>query len=219
MRKGVELWDVTFSMPFHIFRRELKRIASQNLSALDGVSCVPIEDVPVGQLAVPVDDDDWFSPELAQALTRMPDDFSGYFWPRRFLEVPTTLRHELGLFQRSLFPATAPRFLCSTNNYVVRWSAGVDELLLDHTAATRWFLANPSHVTQLERPLSLMNRSLASTTQLRYKPSRSKLLRKYRRYHRLYRKPPVQDMLWCTPYLAKMRDLHDELRPVGKRKY
>lgn len=214
MREGVALWDATFNMPFHIYRRELKRIAGLNLSALEGASCVPIQEVPRGELVVPVDDDDWFSPDLARVLECAADEATAYYWPRRFLEIPTHFRHEIGLIRRRIFPATKPRFLCNTNNYAFRWRDERQDILLNHSFATDWYLANLPEVKKLDRPLSLINRTLASITQLSLQPSRSQLLRKYRRYRRLYLKPPLEDMRWCTPYLEQMRELHKELSPV-----
>ncbi len=34
--KVVEVWNATFTMPYHLFRRELKRIAQLSLSRIPG---------------------------------------------------------------------------------------------------------------------------------------------------------------------------------------
>ena len=214
MRAGVALWNETFVMPYHLFRRELRRIAACNLSRVEGARCVPREAVPEGALAVPVDDDDWFAPGLARVIeTSLGGGHSGCYWPSRFLELPISFGHRLGLIRRALFPGTPPRWLCTTNNYAVRMAPDTAPLINGHIQATRWFLANPSAVLAIGQPLSLMNRTLASITQLRSRPSRALLLRKHRGYQRLYTKPAPPDLAWCEPYLAMMRDLTAELRP------
>ena len=225
MRAGVALWDAIFDMPYHLFRRELKRIAELNLSRVRNARCLPIEEVPPGALAVPVDDDDWLSPDLALVLEAgLSAEHSGCYWPGRFLEVPTTFAHRVSLmlpgalvtrllsFRRVVFPSARPQWLCMTNNYAVRMGPETAPLLLSHRQATYWYLAHPAAVRRIEQPLSLMNRSLASTTQLWSPPSRALLLRKFRRYQALYARPAPADLAWCEPYVAMMRDLTAELR-------
>jgi len=65
---------------------------------------------------------------------------------------------------------------------------------------------------RIGQPPSLMNRSLASMTQLRSQPSRALLLRKHRRYGSLYAKSAPADLPWCKPYSAMMFELHAQLR-------
>ncbi|MBI3769726.1 MAG: hypothetical protein HY271_14730 [Deltaproteobacteria bacterium] len=85
-------------------------------------------------------------------------------------------------------------------------------LIDSHVEASRWFVAHPHEVKRLGEPLSVMNRTLASMTSLRSIPSRFGLIRKFRRYKRLYRRALAAELSWCEPYVAMMRDLMDELR-------
>jgi len=213
MRAGVELWNSTFNMPYFQYRCELKRIAQLNLARIQGAVCVAPGEIPEGAVAVPADDDDWFAPGLSETLEKSMSDFSGCYWPSRFLEVPISLPHRLGLFRRRMFPSTRPRWLCTTNNYAVVYGPRTANLLGSHVRASQWFLAHSSDVVRIEQPLSLMNRSLASTTQLRSRPSRALLLRKHRRYVELYERPAEIDLDWCAPYLEMIRDLHARLHP------
>jgi hypothetical protein len=210
----VDLWNATFDMPYHRFRHELKRIAESSWSRVEGAACVPRDEVPEGAIVVPTDDDDWFSPGLARAIEGAGHGL-GYRWPSRFLEVPITLRHRLGRIRRALFPRTRPKWFCTTNNYAfVR--GGVPPILLDdHMAASEWFLARADAVRRLDEPLSVMNRSLASQSTLRFAGpmSRAKLLRKYRSYRKLYLAPPPEDLAWCEPYVKRMADLMGRLHP------
>lgn len=213
MRAGIETWNATFEMPYHQYRCELKRIAQFNLARVQRAACVAQKDIPEGAVAVPVDDDDWFAPGLADLLEKSTGDHSGCFWPSRFLELPISLPHRLGLIRKRLFPSTRPRWLCTTNNYAVVYGPTTADLLNSHVRASKWFLAHPSDVIRIVQPLSLMNRTLASTTQLRSCPSRALLLRKHRRYRKLYQRPAPSDLEWCEPYLVMMRELQTRLHP------
>ena len=70
----------------------------------------------------------------------------------------------------------------------------------------------------LDDRISLINRSLASQTQLRRgqrnSPARSgELRRKYGSYRRLYRRLARSGPAWARPYLAMMGELMGELSP------
>jgi hypothetical protein len=209
----VELWDATFAMPYHLFRRELTRIAQLNWARVAGARCVARDEIPLGGLVVPTDDDDWFSPRLAATLAANLDPSSlVYRWPSRFIEVPINLGHRLGKIRRAIFPHVPPKWVCTTNNYALVMRPETAPLIGSHRAASRWVEAHPSDVMWLGEPLSVMNRTLASRTSLRSRPSRSALLRKRRRYARLYRRALAPELAWCEPYVAMMRDLMDALR-------
>lgn len=206
----VDLWDETFTLPYHLFRHELKRIAELSWSRAAPV--VPRGDVPEGAIVVPTDDDDWFAPGLAAALEAAPGA-SGWRWPSRYLEVPIGLRHRLGRIRRRLFPRTPSKWICTTNNYAVVHGAVPPVLAGNHMRASEWFEAHAAEVRVLAEPLSVMNRTLASITTLACggAMSRARLLRKYRSYARLYRKRA--DPAWAAPYVAAMAELMDRLRP------
>lgn len=63
---------------------------------------------------------------------------------------------------------------------------------------------------RIDARLSLMNRTLASQTSLAFlRPNlrRSELLRKYRRYRRLYERPLPAELAWARPYVHDMDEL------------
>jgi hypothetical protein len=211
--KVVETWNATFDMPYHLFRRELKRIAQLSLSRISGAACVAHEEVPEYGVVVPTDDDDWFSPRLAEVLEKNIDgQHAGYYWPSKFIEVPIHLPHRLGLIRRAIFPRTRPHFLCTTNNYAVVMCAQMAPFIDKHVWATNWFVAHPAAVKKIDEHLSVMNRTLASRTSLYKKPARPALVRKYRQYQRLYRRALAPELSWCEPYYAMLRDLMAQLR-------
>jgi hypothetical protein len=218
-RPQVDLWNATFDVPFREFRREVSRIAQLNLSRVAQAVVAPLHEIPDGALVLPVDDDDWFAPDVAAVLEGQEDPrVCGYFWASSFIEVPIDFRHRLGLLCRALFPRTPPRWLCTTNNYAVVMGPETRGLLELHTSASRWFSgAGAARVNKIERRLSLQNRTLASQTSLGVRRSpitRRALLRKFRRYESLYDAPPPEpDLAWSEPYLKMMASLMGALRP------
>jgi hypothetical protein len=69
-------------------------------------------------------------------------------------------------------------------------------------------------VKKIDRRLSVANRNLGSQTTLGVADpsmSRSQLIRKFRRYRRLYDRPTPSELDWCRPYLEMMLALMGEL--------
>jgi hypothetical protein len=213
----VEIWNSTFKLPFHLFRHRVREIARLNHSRVEGALCAQWDAIPEGSVVVPVDDDDWFAPNLARVLAREQESgLSGYYWRSHFLEVPIHLRHQAGRIRRRLLPSTPPVFLCTTNNYAMVKQPGIELLVQQHTHASTWFESNlDTAVKKIDEPLSLMNRSLASTTSLKQKRppfARAKMLLAWHRYRYLYRQSNNPDLAWSQPYQEMMRELTEELR-------
>lgn len=213
----VELWHDTFEMPYHQFRQQLKQIAADNHAQVVGAACALLADVPAGALIAPVDDDDWFSPEMASVVAANRDDtHRGYRWPSRFLEVPPNFDQWLGAWRRYLIPSTPLRWLCTTNNHAIANFSEVAGIVDSHIKATEWFVANEPLVKVLDVPLSLQNRNIASRTALLFHSgtmmTRAKLVRRHRQYRALYRKLPRGLPEWCRPWIARMAELMAALR-------
>jgi hypothetical protein len=216
-RPKVEVWNATFTIPYHVFRREVREIARLNLSRVENAVCAPWEEIPEGGLVLPVDDDDWFAPDVAAVLEahRNPDAIC-YRWTASFLEVPRDLRHRLYLARRRLLPFTPERWFCSTNNYALVKQGGDDGLARKHIRASHYFThEGKDRVKTLERRLSLMNRTLGSQTSIAFgRPNvaRSQLVSKLERYRRLYRSAGLDGLDWAHPYVEAMAELTDRVR-------
>lgn len=215
-----ELWNATLSMPFHLFRHRVKQIAELNLSRVENMARVPWDEIPEGARVVPVDDDDWFAPNLAEVLEREWDAEQGISWTSSWIGVTSVLEHRLHLMRKALLPFTRSYMTCESNNYGMVKRPGVKPLLAEHAVACGWFDGDGREsVRRISERLSVNNRSLGSQTSLRPTPrsgeiDRARLLRRLRRYKRLYRRRPWgRGLDWCRPYLAMMAELMDELEP------
>ena len=215
-----ELWNATINMPYHLFRHRVKRIGELNRSRVDSAVQAGWDEIPDGARVVPVDDDDWFAPNLADVLKREWVSERGVSWTGSWIGVTSVLEHRLHLIRRALLPFTSSYLTCESNNYAVVKGPRSKPLLADHDVASAWFDGpGRDRVKRIGRRLSVNNRTLGSQTSLRPTPrrgelDRARLLRRLRKHKRLYhRRPWGLGLEWSRPYLAMMADLMDELEP------
>ena len=215
-----ELWNATLNIPYHLFRHRVKQIAELNLSQVENVVRAPWDEIPDGARVVPVDDDDWFAPNIAEVLEREWASEAGISWTGSFIGIPSVLEHRLHLIKRALFPFARPYWTCESNNYGIVKRPEAKPMLIQHERACEWFDgAGRESVKRIGERLNVTNRHLGSQTSLRPtmrygEIDRARLLRRFRKYKWLYRRRPWgRGLDWCRPYLAMMADLMDELRP------
>lgn len=217
-RPRMELWNSTIDMPFHLFRHRVKAIAALNLSRVENVVHTDWEEIPDGARVVPVDDDDWFAPNLAEVLEREWGSARGVSWAPSWIGVPADFGHRRYLIRRGLLPFTPPHLTCDTNNYALVKGPGSRPLAESHEVATEWFDGpGRESVKRLGQRISLHNRNLGSQTSMRPTKRRGeltpeRLLRRLRRHQSLYRRRRWhRDPAWARPYVAMMAELMDEL--------
>jgi len=218
----LELWNETFDMPYHRFRARLFEIAQANFAEVRGATVAEWDEIPEGALVLPTDDDDWFAPHAAETLERVQRPaVKTYVWEASFAETPMWFGHRIYLARRVLVPWWAPRFTCSTNTYAMPRSEDSLPLLGDHMVASDLVDgADASDLVTLPDRLSLVNRTIASKTQLgagdrKRSSTRAEMLRKLARYRRLYRRTDLSRTPWAKPYVAQMAELTEELAPRG----
>jgi hypothetical protein len=215
-RPRVERWNEVFSMPFNRFRARVKSIAARNLEAT-GIPRTAWDDIPAEALVLPVDDDDWFAPNIGDRLAACLDASSpGAYWLSAWLERPTSLSHNKAKM-RMKFNPSLPRARLTTNNYALFKGLAPREAFVDHLEGSDWVdeTLDCRGVRCIDEPLSLANRSIASQTSLRMGlsvPTRAMLVWKHRRYRTLYRKRPKPGLEWAAPYIDEMDALMRELK-------
>ena len=217
LKPKVPLWNATFNITYQRFRYRVAQIALLAHSQVEGARLSKWDEIPDGAVVLPVDDDDWFAPSAASVLERELDPHAlGYVWTSRWIESPMSIGHRVHIARRRLLPFTPPKWICGTNNYAMLKRPEARDLLVNHMEASRWFANRTTHdIKRIDAELGVANRTLASQTTLgmrRHDFKRSELLRKYRRYRRLYRRPLPPTLAWCRPYVAMMADLMDELQ-------
>ena len=220
-RQRLDLWNETFNIPYQRFRQRVVEIAGLNHARVEGAVRAEWDQIPEGALVMPVDDDDWFAPDAARLLeAEGVPSARGYLWTSRWVEVPISAGHRLYMFRRRLLPASPPKWICTTNNYAMPKHAETKEILGNHITASRWFKPRiGGDVKRIRRELSVANRTLASMTSLRvhhprHRFGRAELLRKFRRYKRLYHEVDTAGLEWCRPYVTMMAELMYELEPA-----
>jgi len=218
----LSVWDATFNMPYCCFRQQVKHIAQLNLSRIKHVTITTLDEVPQGSLVVPVDDDDWFAPDLAAHLQRAYEPAKrGYYWSHYVLEARPADNPWRWLLRRR-FRGTRQkdhiRYTCGSNSYAVVNHGQWGELGRGHARASRHFDQCPDDVKRLALTFSVQNRNLSSQTVLAHrKPTigAAKLRRRFRRYRTLYARVTLTPTLaWAKPYVDLMAELMDQLRLV-----
>jgi hypothetical protein len=209
-RPMVEMWNTSFNIPYHEFRQRLKVIAQLCLSRVDGAQRATLDSAPPGALLVPVDDDDWFSPDLVHRLRQAFDpSISCYYWSRHILEPERRKRRWKGLLKEFL----TGRVIFATNNYAIRNTPGLADLTLHHMTARDHFEA--TQVRYLPAALSVHNRSLASQTVLGMKRpiARDQLVERFECYRTLYARTHLsRGLRWAVPYVIMMSELMHSLK-------
>jgi hypothetical protein len=167
LRPKFEAWNATFNLAYHEFRQRIKRITELNLSRVEHAVVAPLDEIPDHALIVPIDDDDWFSPRLADGLRAAYEpDLAGYLWKDYSVELPRALRSRLNIL---VWRARGNRPLtCGSNSYAVTREGEHLPLLGKHSLASQFFDANPSRIKRLRGCWAVRNRSPASRTAMGY---------------------------------------------------
>jgi hypothetical protein len=213
-RPKLETWNETFTMPYHEVRHRLKRIAELNLSRVENAVCARLDEIPDGALVVPVDDDDWFAPDLARGLLAAYEPhILGYRWTDYTVEIGRPLEarlNSLWWWLRGNRPLT-----CGSNNYGFIKTPQHLPLVTSHGTASRYFDANPARIRRLSGRWSVRNRNPTSQTEMGWRQphvTRAELIETFHTYLRLYARVRLpRAFRWAQPYVTMMADLMREI--------
>lgn len=218
-RPKLDTWNATLDPPYHRFRQRLKELAELNHSRVEGATRADFDQVPPGALVVPVDDDDWFAPDLSQRLLSAYDPaLDGYHWRRELIEPPrrAEVRRRRWRWLRPWRPIRRDHYTCLTNNYALRSQPEFAPLALSHKRASEHFDAHPSRVRFVAATLGIQNRNMASQTSLTWKRphiDRDELVAVYQRYRDLYAGWKLApELSWARPYVDGMAELMAQVR-------
>lgn len=213
-RPKLEAWNETFTVRYHEVRHRLKKIAELNLSRVEDAVCAPLDAIPDGSLVVPVDDDDWFAPDLALGLRQQGEShIVGYLWKDHTVEIRRPLESRLNYLWwrvRGNRPLT-----CGSNNYAVTKVPEHLPLVTNHSRASRYFDASPDRIRRLSGKWSVRNRNPTSQTEMGWQQphvTRAELIETFHAYHRLYSRLRLpRAYRWAQPYVAMVADLMREI--------
>ncbi len=163
------LWDRTFRTPYRETRRVMKDIAQTAMAWTKEheVAGAPPSEIRPGTIYVLTDDDDWFSPGLAEALSGVNvEEYEGVVWGCAVLGPILKDAVEPVLAQPAAVRFRPLTAACQSNNYGVttkffqRPGAGWMEVF-SHGHADRKFRA--MKIWNIPRYLSIKNTNPAST--------------------------------------------------------
>lgn len=223
----IRLWNRTFPVTYFQYRQRLKEIAEFNWSRLTDIDLVIRHPELISLLerldeflVLPVDDDDWFHPQIARTLqARCGTETDALHWTSgAYDSVPRQRQFGKG-WGRLRFWEAAGTF--ATNNYAItrrgfaRCAAGERKgILVYHGMAGRIFHQPKFRRMFFEEPLSITNKSLAATTNLGVIESRSDLLRNVPDLHERTTEIPTS-LVWAREYIELTEQLNRELCPSG----
>ena len=213
-RAKFDTWNATFDLPYAAFRQRLKEIAQLNLSRVESAALTLLEEVPPGELIIPVDDDDWFAPNVAHEIRRASEPGRvGYHWMRQVIS-PSRRRRKFRIRLRR--KKLGGRYSCATNNYAVVNTPELAPLTLNHKGASEYFDAHPTQVARIPKTLAIQNRNVASQTALAWRRpriARDELIEVFHRYRDIYATWKLRPELnWAQPCVDRMAELMEEIR-------
>ena len=187
------VWNDTFKLTFREYRHELQKIAAENHRQVKGADFGRPKDRSV---VIPVDDDDWFSPDMIDRLrAAMKPNAVGLHWQSN------------ELLNGRLIPCGNPGCIyCKTNNYCYRPGPGRGKWI-NHVGAEYAF-REEKEIQYLDRPLNLVNRTLGSFTSLEHRIPEGTLRDYWESTVTNFSKLTIPEHLgWITPYVEQVHVL------------
>jgi len=223
--QAIRIWNRTFAMSYFAYRQRLKEIAELSWTRVRNLDLivrrpelVAMLDASDPYIVLPVDDDDWFHPEIAEVLRRRwRPGVDAFHWPDGlYRPVPFQDRFEQSAHQERLIVRKWDADF-ATNGYALTRAglAKCNAQLKPRVLAFHWSAGKTFHQAGFERcfvdrPLSASNKSLASCTNLKPLVDRSHFMRNVP--HLMRRTTNIPEPLrWTQEYVALTEALNVEL--------
>lgn len=216
LRAKCRTWGETFEMTYPAFRQRLKEIARENHERVEDAIHTPFEEIPVGDLIVPTDDDDWFAPDVLHEIrAAMKPGAEGYLWHRQVIST-SRRRPKRRTWLRMRRKKMGGHHSCASNNYAIVKRPDAKPIVTSHLKASDYVDAHPRRFPRIRQYLAIQNRTMGSRTAMEMKQqtsSREELIERYERYRTVYAEWPLPPGLhWARPSVDRMAELMDEIR-------
>lgn len=223
--KSIRLWNRTFGLSYFAYRQRLKEIAELSWTRIRNLDLVvrrqdlfTVLDRLDRYIVLPVDDDDWFHPDVADVLRQhWQPGIDAFHWPDGlYRPVPFQDRFQQTASQERLGVRHWPGDF-STNGYALTRSgfSRCNAQAKPRVLAFHWTAGKTFHQPEftrcfIERPLSASNKSLASATNLKALLQRADLVRNVPHLRRRTTNIPPQ-LQWTGEYVALTESLNQSL--------
>lgn len=223
--EAIRLWNRTFAMSYFAYRQRLKEIAELSWTRIRNLDLVlrrqdlfTILDGVEHYIVLPVDDDDWFHPEIADVLRQSwrPGIDAFHWHDGLYRPVPFQDRFDQSQQQERLIVRRWGADFATNGYALTRDGLSKCSVPLRHQVlAFHWTAGKTFHQQGVERSfvdqlLSASNKSLASCTNLKALVDRTHLIRNVPHLMRRTMDMP-QPLQWTEEYIALTEALNLEL--------
>ncbi len=223
LSNAIQIWNDLFGVSYFAIRHRLRLIAETTWAQILDLDVFIKSSTSDSLLesfddfiVMPVDDDDWFHPRVAQVLRKhFTSSSEGFYWDDAVLG-GTHKRGGIHCVQN--FALRSPNRQLCTNNYALTkagyFKHSVDDrrrILLDHVYANDLFLqglARCEHVPHWL--LSMTNKTIASSVNLRSTEGPLHLLTRLKTLIEAPLEIP-QSVMWASGYIRQIQELNREL--------
>lgn len=190
-----------FNLTYREYRHELQQIANDNLLDVENAT---IGDPVEGEWCLPIDDDDWLSPNIINELTNSIHNNDKYYWNSTEMykgQISDGINHWV--------------LYCKTNNYCFIYDKEINSVFKNHGAADKEFSSSLNKPAYINKKLSFINRSVGSASCFLGKELESIDIEKDIEDTLHFLKEDVvilnPHILWVKPYVDNYRRLIESL--------
>lgn len=204
-----ERWNREFRVTYRDYRHAIQKLADEARSLIPGAVFENIninDNIKTGTFYIPVDDDDFFRPDILEVVRQKTDDKTLFAaWKSvTFKDGLCKIDKERKAFQ-----------FCETNTYGFLAQTHKSGKLYRHNEAE--FVFRKAKVTVIDQPLSVINQTPASFSAIEYKGGVDSIYKSVKTYLKGMREllspqgnyPECLD--WCRVHFERILELTERL--------